>query len=76
MQTIQVVVTVTKCDECPHFDNQYWGYNERCLLLDEKIQGKINRDEDDIREFYYSKTNHPIPCNCPYLKKNDEKNTM
>lgn len=68
MQTIQVLVTVTKCDECPHFDNQYWGYNEMCLLLDEKIEA-----EWDGEEKRYNKQHHPIPHNCPYLKKEDAK---
>ena len=42
------------CEECPHFDNHYYTYNEECILLDVKI-GKLD----------YTSTHYPIPDYCP-----------
>ena len=35
---------IRKCDECPHYNNEYWGYLEICHELDRKT------DPDDIPE--------------------------
>jgi len=27
------VVVIDNCDQCPHFDNEYYSYNETCMEL-------------------------------------------
>ncbi len=51
-------LTICKCDECSYFDNEYFGYNEKCRKLNKIIQGK-------------STNNHPIPDDCPLEKEED-----
>lgn len=31
------ICIISYCDECPHFDNEYYGYNETCVKLSRKI---------------------------------------
>jgi len=28
------IVVINTCDECPHFDNEYYDYEHTCRLLD------------------------------------------
>jgi len=47
------IVVIERCDDCPHFDNVYYGYRELCTLLQVKIEHKhVGRD-------------FIIPDNCP-----------
>jgi hypothetical protein len=46
-------VNVRFCDDCPHFDDVYFSYEERCKLLKRKIARDIGRLE------------HKIPKDCP-----------
>ena len=51
------IVEITRCDECPHFDDFYYTYNEECTLLNRKIKRDgINGD-------------HPISEDCPLEDK-------
>jgi len=54
-------LVIDKCDECPFFNNVYYGYEETCTLLDKKIK--------QVCELFY-----PIPNECP-LETTDEKPT-
>lgn len=51
------LVVISRCDECPYFDNVYWGYNERCRKLDRKIDSL--EGQFDV---------HEIPEDCPLPK--------
>ncbi len=55
----KVVLKINFCDDCPHFDNHYPNYAQRCGLLG----GKINHD----KEF-----NYVIPDECPLNEFDDE----
>lgn len=44
------------CEKCHHFDNQYYGYNEKCRRLDRVIKKKSDLVMED---------NYPIPADCP-----------
>ena len=56
---------ITKCDDCPHFDNT-WGFKERCWELERRIpsvdEGKFGCQHD--RQHLDP---HPIPDDCPKL---------
>ena len=60
-------LVIDKCDDCPFFDNVYWGYEETCRLLNRKIQ-QVD-DSDSILWLKY-----PIPNDCP-LEISDEEPT-
>jgi hypothetical protein len=45
------VLIITRCDDCCFFDNEYYGYNEKCRRLDRKITS-LNGD-------------YEIPTDCP-----------
>lgn len=47
------VIEVNSCDGCPHFDNEYYSYNERCVLLNRCVRFDTEQDS------------HPIPDDCP-----------
>ena len=32
------IVVISTCSDCPHFDNEYYGYAERCKELGIKIE--------------------------------------
>ena len=51
------IVVIHNCDDCPFFDNEYYGYDENCMKLDRTIKA--------VGDIY------PIPEDCP-LKKTDE----
>lgn len=53
------IAVVTKCDNCPHFDNLYYGYDHTCKLLNREIE------REDYGPF-------PIPDDCP-LPKTDQQ---
>ena len=46
------VIEVNSCDGCPHFDNEYYSYNERCVLLNRCI--RFDSEQDC----------YPIPDDC------------
>lgn len=46
------ILTIIYCEHCPNFDNDYFHYNERCSLLDRKIE------KDELKHFW-------IPEDCP-----------
>lgn len=52
-------IKINRCDECPHFDNEYYGYHETCTLLNRKIE--------------YTDGKRIIPDDCP-LPENDNTN--
>lgn len=31
------ILIIDCCDDCPHFDNSYYSYNETCTKLDRPI---------------------------------------
>jgi hypothetical protein len=31
------IVIINNCDECPNFDNEYYGYEEYCTKLGRRI---------------------------------------
>ena len=59
-------VIISKCDNCPYFDNQYYTYEETCKLLDRKIP--VVKEPN---EYLFSKFIRPIPDDCP-LEDTDE----
>lgn len=61
------IVKITCCEECPHMDNEYWGYNGECeLLKDENGYSRCLRNEIEI-----SKEIHP---ECPLVDSQNSKN--
>lgn len=52
------LLVINDCDDCKHFDNSYWGYEEYCMSLKRKIKRVINI--------------YPIPDDCP-LPNAEEK---
>ena len=46
------VTIVSRCDNCPKFDNEYYSYEETCLLLNRKMK----RD--------FGELTYPIPKDC------------
>jgi hypothetical protein len=44
------------CDDCPYFDNEYYGYNQRCV----KLNRVIERGGDSSFGSHYE-----IPIDCP-----------
>jgi len=48
------VITIDRCDDCPNFDNAYYGYDEKCRVLNRKIE-RIKMDC----------FKHSIPLDCP-----------
>jgi hypothetical protein len=47
------ICIIRYCDECPHFDNEYYGYEETC----KKLNRKIKRNPNTIV--------YEIPDDCP-----------
>lgn len=43
-------LVINDCKQCPHFDNEYWGYNEVCMLLDRKIPSTKGANDHEIPE--------------------------
>ena len=52
------LLTIDNCNDCPHFSNYYYSYEEKCTKLDRVII----RDAETWRVY-------PIPEDCP-LEKN------
>lgn len=52
-------VIIEQCDQCPFFDNEYYGYDETCTKLDRKIKSNEHYE-------------HNIPDDCP-LHVTDEE---
>ena len=52
------MVEVESCNDCPHFDNEYYTYNRECVLLNRCI----NSDRYGI---------HNIPKDCPLEDKGE-----
>lgn len=48
------ILIISTCDDCPNFDNEYWGYEEECVLLNRIIPRK-----DKLS------SSHDIPEDCP-----------
>ena len=46
---------IDKCDDCPFFDNEYYGYDETCTKLDRVIKSNKNYTYD-------------IPSDCPLIE--------
>lgn len=60
-----VIEVKNNCDNCPHFDNVYYSYQEMCNLLNKKIP----RNREEI--------GHAIPEDCPlpyWTEADDDKN--
>ena len=55
------ILYISRCDDCCFFNNQYFGYEEKCVELDIKIQQNSNT------------SNHDIPDNCPLPTLNQLK---
>ncbi len=49
------IVIIDTCDECKHFDNEYWDYNRTCGRLK-----RIIEKAKDEKVYTY-----PIPPDCP-----------
>ncbi len=47
------ILIIDKCDNCSYFNNEYYGYDEECMVLDRKIE----------RAGGFS--DHDIPNDCP-----------
>ena len=46
------IVVIEYCDDCPHFNNEYYGYDHECIRLCRVIE------EDETLKC-------PIPDDCP-----------
>lgn len=42
------IVEINHCEDCPHFDNEYYSYSERCKLLKRIIKQTSSFDFRDI----------------------------
>lgn len=62
------LVVIDKCDDCPYFDHQYYGYKETCVLLSRKIKSVEEPLESDLYETY------KIPKDCPLADTEAEVN--
>lgn len=51
-------LVINNCNDCMYFDNQYYGYEERCARLNVKII------KSEFRVY-------PIPDVCPLLKTDE-----
>ena len=40
------IVIIDTCEDCPHFDNQYWGFHETCKKLNRTIPSPYDIPED------------------------------
>lgn len=47
------LVVLANCNDCPYFDNEYYGYEQTCTILDRAI----------------GDYNNPIPADCPVVIK-------
>lgn len=54
------IVVISYYSECPHFDNEYYGYCETCTKLNRKIERNSSEYE--------------IPDDCPLEILEDETN--
>jgi hypothetical protein len=54
----QKLLVINICNDCPHFDNEYYGYHEKCIKLDRKISPRIDNN------FIFD-----IPEDCPLEDK-------
>jgi len=52
------IVEIDCCDKCPHFDDVYYTYNEKCTLLRRVIK--------QVNVLF---SIHPIPDDCPLEDK-------
>jgi hypothetical protein len=41
------ICIITHCDDCPHFDNEYYGYHHTCMKLN-RVIGEGYKDVYDI----------------------------
>ncbi len=57
-------LVIDSCQDCPHFSNYYYSYEEKCIELDRVI--KIKREESTPSKYIY-----PIPEDCPLEKANE-----
>ena len=48
------VVVISKCNSCPFFSNEYWGYEHKCASLNRIIEER----KDDTGTY-------GIPKDCP-----------
>ena len=46
---------IDKCGSCTFFDNEYYGYEEECILLDRKIK------REGVGEPYLPPNDCPLP---------------
>ena len=51
------ICIINFCDECPHFDNEYYGYAETCKKLNRQIKRNTNTTGYD--------NSYDIPDDCP-----------
>ena len=58
-------IVISACNECPYFSNEYYSYDEKCLLLKRVIE--ICVKENGVKVFQ-------IPEDCP-LPKTDKPAT-
>ena len=56
------VLIINDCNDCPHFDNEYWTFNMECELLKRIL--KISDRSGCI----------DIPDDCPLVDFNAKKN--
>lgn len=53
------ICIISFCDECPYFDNEYYGYAETCKKLNRKIKRNANTTGYD--------NSYDIPDDCPLV---------
>lgn len=51
------ICIISHCDQCPYFDNEYYGYSEICTKLKRVIPHNQKSNAFDL--------NHEIPEDCP-----------
>lgn len=57
------LLTISNCNDCPHFSNHYASFEERCRLLN-----RVIISGSDIWASHY-----PIPDDCPLEKPNENR---
>ena len=55
------VLIISRCNDCCHFDDHYYSYNERCTQLDRVIKRDSCMSMDT-----------EIPMDCPLKDATDE----
>ena len=57
------ILIISHCNECHHFDDEYYTYNEKCSILNRIIKADNNLQ-------------YPIPEDCPLDTYKEEEEDL